>query len=84
MQIKGNTWFILAFSALLATGPIGCGKKEGIGERTGKALDEAAAEMKKDAEEVGEAIKEGAEEVEEAVKKGAQQAEEAIEDVTEE
>ncbi|HET6277790.1 MAG TPA: hypothetical protein VFG08_03310 [Candidatus Polarisedimenticolia bacterium] len=83
MQAKGNTWFILAFSALLASGPIGCSKGEGIGERTGKALDEAAEELEKDAEEVGEAIEEGAEEVEDAVKKGAEQAEEAIEDVGE-
>jgi len=83
MQAKGNTWFILVFSALLAGGPIGCSKQEGIGERTGKALDEAADEMKKGAEEVGEAIEEGAEDAEDAIKKGAKEAEEAIEDVGE-
>lgn len=83
IQVTRTTWVILALAALLASGSSGCGRKEGIGERTGKALDEAASEIREDVEEAGEAIKEGAEEAGEAIKKGARQAEEAIEKQTE-
>jgi len=82
MQTLRNKWVMLALALVLVSGPIGCSKKEGIGERTGKSLDEAAAEIKDGAEEAGEAIKDGAEDAGDAIKKGAKEAEEAIEDAT--
>lgn len=81
MQAKQNAWVILALAALLAAGPIGCSKKEGVGERTGKALDEAADDIKDSAEEAGEAIKKGAKDVGEAVEEGAEETEKAIDDL---
>jgi len=82
MQTTRNTWVMLLLAVVLVCGPIGCSKKEGIGERTGKSLDKAAAEIKDGAEEAGQAIKEGAEDAGDAIKKGAKEAEEAIEDAT--
>ena len=75
MENKQNAWVILALVALLAGGPIACGKK-GAGERTGKALDEAAEDLKK----AGEEIKDGAEEVGKAIEDGAEEVKEAVEE----
>ena len=82
MQTKRNAWVILVLAALLTSGPIGCSKKEGIGERTGKTLDKAAAEVEDGAKKAGEAMKKGAKEVGEAVEEGAEEAEKAIDDLT--
>ena len=82
METKQNTWVILALAAILVAGPIACGKEDGIGERTGKALDEAAEEIKDGAEEVGKAIEDGAEDVSEAVEEGSEEAEKAMKDLT--
>jgi len=76
MENKQNAWVILALVALLAGGPIACDKTKGIGEKTGKALDEAAEDLKK----AGEEIKDGAEEVGKAIEDGAEEVKEAVEE----